>query len=188
MKRCFAILMLLPSAVIAAGTNALPMLVPAYGEIPPTFWELHGTVILVASLCLVVLGAIVLWLKLQPKLNVVLPPATQAREALAKLRGQLEDGPVLSRISQILRRYLCSALQLPSDEPTTADISIALASSKIVGEELAQKISGFLRECDAQKFSTTPAAVPLGGVHRALLLIELTEQRRVLANQTPATR
>jgi hypothetical protein len=159
-------------------TNALPALIPAYGELPPTFWEQHGMIFLVGVPVMLVLAAVVLWALFQPKSPLIVPPATRARAALAKLEGQAEDGKTVSLISQILRRYLCSALQLPAGEPTTADLSVLLAGNEFVGGELAGKISAFLRECDERKFSTTPGARPLGGIQRARMLVELVEQRR----------
>ncbi len=56
-----------------------------------------------------------------------MPPEMVAREALAKLRCQTEDGKVLSEVSQILRRYFSTAFQFPPGELTTAEFSVALA-------------------------------------------------------------
>ena len=139
-------------------TNALPQLAPAYGEIPPAFWELHGTAILAGSGALVALAAVVLWKLLQPGPKIVLPPAIVAREALLQLQRRPEDGKALSEMSQILRRYVTAAFELPAAELTTREFCAALAASDKIGEELAQTISSFLRECDARKF-TPPGAV-----------------------------
>ena len=85
---CWAFLLLSFSGLslfAQASTNALPALAPPYGEIPPTFWERHGTMILVGGIALIVLAVLILWKLLQPKPPVILPPEVLAREALTKL-------------------------------------------------------------------------------------------------------
>src|ERR1039458_1069888 len=79
-------------------TNALPPLAPAYGEIPPTFRERHGTAMLVAGSILIALAGAVVWIILRPQPPVLVPPQVLARETLAKLRRQPENGQVLSEI------------------------------------------------------------------------------------------
>ena len=111
-------------------TNALPALAPPYGEIPPTFWERHGTVILVAGIALIALAVLILWKLFQPKPPVILPPEVLAREALSKLLDQPEDGRLLSNVSQILRRYVIAAFELPAAELTTTEFCAALAASE----------------------------------------------------------
>ena len=133
------------------------------------------------------LCAFICWVLRQPRSQPVQLPADRAREALAKLQGQTEDGAVISVISRILREYVCAAFQLPPGELTTAELSAALAGNERLGAEPAKAITDFLRECDGQKFSISAAAVPLGGAHRARMLIELAEQRRAIrCLQTPA--
>ncbi len=134
-------------------TNDPPPLAPAYGEIPPTFWELHGTAILTGSVTLIALAALILWKLLQPKPLVIMPPEIVAREALVQLQHRPEDAKALSEISQILRRYVAAAFEWPSGEMTTTEFCITLASSGTIGAELAQRISSFLRECDERKFA-----------------------------------
>lgn len=161
-------------------TNALPPLVPAYGEMRPTFWEQHGTAMLVGSLVLLALAGVVAWLSSRPQPPVMAPPEVLARERLAKLLGQPENGNVLSEISQTLRRYLLAALGFPSGEWTTSEFSAALAGNDKVGAELAQAVAGFLRECDARKFSPVNPSGQLNAAGRALELIGKVEQRRAL--------
>jgi len=178
MKFHFVSILFLPFAVTAADTNGLPMLAPAYGEIPPTFWEQHGTTIIVASLVFVVLAALLIWKLLQPKPPVVIPPEVLAREALVKLQDQPEDGKLLSEVSQILRHYIGTAFKLPNGELTTAEFCAVITGSETIGAELAQTTASFLRECDVRKFSPANATAPLNAMRRALELISLTEQRR----------
>ncbi len=158
-----------------ASTNALPALAPPDGEIPPTFWERHGTIILAGGIALIVLTVLILWKLLQPKPPVILPPAVLAREALTKLLNQPEDGRLLSEVSQILRRYVIAAFELPAAELTTTEFCAALAASEKIGTEPAQAISDFLRACDERKFSTSPAAAPLNAATRALEIVTLVE-------------
>ncbi|HEY2328568.1 MAG TPA: hypothetical protein VGI63_02005 [Verrucomicrobiae bacterium] len=181
--------MLLPSAVIAADTNALPALIPAYGELPPTFWEQHQAAIIIASSALVAFAFLFLKMLLRPANVVILPPETVARQALAKLQSQPEDGKLLSAAAQILRRYIYAAFNLPSNELTTAEFCAAISTHETIGTELAGAIASFLRECDVRKFSPPHLAAPLDAANRALALISLAETRRtrprppVLANK-----
>ena len=161
-----------------SATNALPALAPAYGKIPPTFWEQHGTAMLIGGLVLVVLAALLIWRFLQPKPAVVLPPEVLAREALSKLQGRPEDGKTLSEVSQILRHYIGTAFELPNGELTTAEFCAVIADNEPMGSELVQTIASFLRECDVRKFSPANAVAPLNAVPRALELVSLVEQRR----------
>jgi hypothetical protein len=153
-------------------------LAPAYGEIPPTFWEQHGTTIIVASLMFVVLVALLIWKLLQPKPPVVIPPEVRARQALAKLQGQPEDGKLLSEVSQILRHYVAAVFDLPGGELTTTEFLTALARHEKIPIDLSETVCGFLRECDVRKFSPANAVAPLNAVARALKFISLAEQRR----------
>lgn len=158
-------------------TNALPRLAPAYPEMPPTFWEQHGTTVLVGGVIFLAFVALVMWQILKPRPKPVLPPEILAREALAQLQRQPEDGQVLSDISQVLRRYVSTAFDISAGELTTAEFSAALAGSEKIGAELAQAVSSFLRECDERKFSPASATAPLNAAARALELVERAGQR-----------
>jgi hypothetical protein len=170
-----------------APTNTLPALAPPYGEIQPTFWERHGTAMLVSGMAVIALALLILWKLLQPKPAVNLPPEVLARAALAKLLRQPEDGTRLSEVSQILRRYVIAALELPPGEFTTMEFAATLAGSQKIGPELAETISGFLRECDARKFSPATAGPLLDAAARALEIVALVEKatHRQDARATP---
>jgi len=161
----------------AADTNPLPKLLPAYGELSPTFWEQHQSAIIVAVFAVLAVLVLSLLVMLRPKMPVVLPPEAVARQALAKLQNQPEDGKILSEISQILHRYLCAAFGLPSAEMNTTEFSAALAASEKTGNELVGAISSFLRECDERKFSPPSPAVPVNTITRALELVLRSETR-----------
>ena len=153
MKRCLTSFLLLPFAAIAAKTNDLPKLVPAYGELSPTFWEQHQAAIIIASFAFLAFVFLFVKTMLRPESPKILSPETVARQALAKLQGQPEDGKLLSEVSQILRRYISAAFELPAAELTTAEFCAALVANEKIGAELAGTISDFLRECDERKFS-----------------------------------
>jgi len=158
--------------------NALPPLAPAYGEIRPGFWEQHGTAILVAGFLLMVLAGGIAWLISHPKPLPVAPPEIVARDALVKLRAQPENGVVLSKISQALRRYVMAAFNLPPGEPTSAEFAAMLEGNDRIGAGLAQTIPNFLRECDQRKFSPADPAAPLNAADRALEIVAAAEQQR----------
>jgi hypothetical protein len=157
-------------------SNALPDLAPAYGELPPTFWEQHQTAITIASFAFLAFIFLFVMTRLRPESPKILSPETVARQALAKLQGQPEDGDFLSEVSQILRRYVAAAFGLPAAEMTTAEFCTALAASGKIGVELAQNISSFLRDCDERKFSSSNAVAPFPAAKRALALVEQAEK------------
>jgi len=161
------------------GTNAPPKLVPAYGEIPETFWEQNQSTIIVAGFAFLAFAFLFLKVMLRPETPVVLPPDVVARQALSKLQSRPEDGKLLSEVSQILRRYIAAAFELPAAEMTTAEFSAAVAANEKIGKELAQLLLEFLSTCDERKFSPKMTAQPLGALNRALELIGLAEKHRV---------
>ena len=177
--------MLLGAASDSETTNALPKLSPPYAELPPTFWEQHGTSLWFAGVGIFLLAGLVVWQCLRPKPKLILPPELQARNALEALRQSNEDGALLSNVSQILRRYFISAFQLSPGELTTAEFCRALANREQVGGELAAVVSDFLRRCDEQKFSPAKSAAALGAVNQALALINNAEARRADAQTLP---
>jgi hypothetical protein len=175
MKNYVASILLLPFAATAADTDALPALTPAYGELPPTFGELHQSTIIVGGFAFLAVAFLFLRIWLRPKTPVILPPEVLARRSLAKLQSQPEDGKALSEASQILRHYVSETFGLPNHELTTAEFCAATETSPQIGAELAGTISSFLRECDVRKFSPVKSTAPLNAAARALELVALTE-------------
>jgi hypothetical protein len=170
----------------ASATNAPLKLLPPYGELPPTFWEQRGTVIVVAGLGIIALAAGGLWLVYRSRPKTILPPEAQARQALERLRPQPEDGAVLSRVSQIVRNYFIAAFQLPPGEFTTAEFSRAISSHEKIGAELSTGVADFLRDCDDRKFSPAKTPTPIDAVKQALELIGRGESRLAQLRQTAA--
>jgi hypothetical protein len=173
------LLSILPRLAHAAASE-IPPLLPAYGELPPTFWELHQTTIIVAGFAFLALVFLFLKTMLRAKTPKILSPEVEARQALTSLQNEPEDGNTLSTVSQILRRYVSKAFNLPNHELTTSECCVALARNESIGADLSEKISSFLRECDVRKFSPAHLAAPIAPVHRALELVELAEDHRAL--------
>ena len=119
-------------------TNALPALAPAYGEIPPPFWEQHETAIIAAGFAILAFAFLFLRVMFRPEKKVILPPEVLARQALANLQPQPETGKLLSEVSQILRRYLIAAFELPPGEMTTAEFCAAIAAHEPIGDGIGQ--------------------------------------------------
>jgi hypothetical protein len=126
----------------------------------------------------------------RPKPALVVPPQVEARSALDSLRGLPEDGRVLSRVSQVLKRYITAAFGLPGEELTTTEFAQAIAAEERVGPELSRIATEFLRECDQRKFApgrSAPAPVPegpaAGAVAKALGIIDVAESRRTAYEQ-----
>jgi len=89
----------------------------------------------------------------------------------------------LSRISQILRRYVGAAFALPPGEMTTADFCRAIAGHERLGAELSATLGDFLRRCDERKFAPAAPRPSLGAAAQALKIVELAEVRRAQLRQ-----
>jgi hypothetical protein len=168
--------------VFAGGGPPLPPLLPAHGELPPTFWEQHGwSVALVVVAALAFIALVVIWLT-RPAPGVVIPPELVARRALEALRNQSEDGPLLMRVSGILRHYLMHACGLPVAERTTTELCRELAALPRLDRGLVEAIAAFLRQCDERKFSPEPPVAPSPAVAAALEIVARVEAH----NRQPA--
>jgi len=156
----------LPAASLIS-TNDIPPLRPPHAEIPPTFWEQYGLWVILCGVLVLGLVCVAAWFLTRPKPPVIVPPEVQARQALEPLRQQPEDGALLSRLSQILRRYVIAAFDLPPGELTTTEFCRAIAGHDPVGPDLSATLSEFFRQCDQRKFAPPPApAPPFGAVAR----------------------
>ena len=174
--------------LFAVATNApandeIPPLRPAHAEIPATFWDQYSAWVILAGVLVMALVGAAIWFLTRPKPPVVVPPEVQARKALEPLRLQLEDGALLSRVSQILRHYVTAVFGLPPGELTTAEFCRAIASHEQVGPALAAALSDFLRLCDRDKFSPPTPVPPLSAAARALMLIDQSQARLAILSQ-----
>jgi hypothetical protein len=174
---------LLLAATNPSAADIIPPLRPPRGEIPPTLWEQNRLRVIIAGALLLGLVGVVVWWRRRPRPAVIVPPDAQARRALEPLREQAEDGAALSRISQILRRYVGVAFGLPPGEMTTADFCRAIAGHERLGAELSATLGEFLRSCDERKFAPPAPRPALGAAAHALELIELAEARRAQLRQ-----
>ena len=167
----------------------IPPLRPARPELPPGFWEQYGGWVIAGCVVLVVLAtAAIVWLS-RPKPAPPLCPAAEAREALDRLRGQPEDGALLSRVSQVLRHYVMAVFGLPPGELTTTEFCRALIPLDRIGPPLSVPLTDFLRECDRRKFAPgAPVTESIAAVNRALDFIKDCEARLEQSRRATSTR
>ena len=168
------LLAFLAATASAQDVEGIPKLAPPYPELPPTFWEEHGGIILGSGIFLLAIVGLGVWLGLRKKPVENVPPATQARNELKALLELPEDGAVLSKVSQALRHYFLAAGSLPPAEFTTAEFCRLISGNEQIGAELASVVAEFLEDCDARKFSTATVSQS-GAVARALDLVERSE-------------
>ena len=90
---------------------------------------------------------------------------------------------MLSSVSQILRRYVIAAFELPPGEFSTTEFRQLVSANEKIGAELANALSEFMRQCDEQKFSGADAAGPTDAAPRALELVARGETRRAQLRQ-----
>ncbi len=185
LKAGFSLLLAISIArnVLAADTNSdlldkIPPLKPPRGEMPPTFWEQHGLAVTLSAIGAVLVLAVVVSFVTRPKPTAPVPPIILAREALNSLRSRTEDGVILSRVSQILRRYIAAEFSLGPDELTTTEFARLLAGNEKVGPELGGRLTSFLRDCDERKFSASRPEAPLNAISTAAQLLNLAEFRK----------
>ena len=171
------------SLAAQTSTDSLPALAPPLPELPPTFWEQHGTVLVMIALLVLVAVTILVVVLLRPKRALVVPPEQVARRALTELASRTEDGAVLSQVSQILRRYFVAVFALPPGEYTTAEFARTLSARQEIGPELAASTTDFLRACDERKFSAIPQSGPPSAAARALELVGRAEARHAEIQQ-----
>ncbi len=176
MKILSAIILLLAFVAKAADTNAPPALVPAYGEIKATFWEQHQAIIVVGVILFLIAQFFTLYRVLARVPIRTESPESQAQTALQRLLDKPEDGRLLSDVSRILRNYFGRRFQMPGEEATTAEFISALRQNGKIVPSLGEKVSSFLRECDARKFSPTNPSTKLDAVAQALDLVNEAEQ------------
>jgi len=168
----------------AQNTNDIPPLRPPHAEIPPTFWEEHTTSVSLAGFVLLALIGIAIWFATRPRPPVIIPPEVQARGELESLCKLPEDGAVLSKVSQAMRRYFAAAFALPSGELTTTEFCRAIAADDQIGPELSATAGDFLRRCDEHKFAPSVSHAAMGAADYALKLVGLAEIRREQLRQS----
>lgn len=172
-----------------APSNEIPPLAPPLPEIIPTFFEQHPVlrVVIPSAVTGFLLGLFFsIWFRPR-KPPLLLAPAAQARNSLIELQAHPEDGALLSRVSNTIKRYLTNAFWLPPHEMTTSDFCKLIAKHEKIGQELAGRLGDFLRVCDERKFSPSTDQPPLGAATQALELINMAEAKRIASQATPAS-
>ncbi len=171
-----------------AAEDEIPPLKPPWEEIPPGFWEQHGTAVVVSAVLLLAAAAVLVAWWRRPRPVEIPPPESIARQELEPLRDKPETGMLLSRVSSALRHYVRDAFRLGAGEWTTTELARALEQSPEAGPELGPKVIDLLRRCDERKFAPAPQGPPLNAAAQALELIAATEARRAeLARAAAAT-
>ncbi len=156
-----------------AVSEVIPPLRPPRAGMPPGFWERNGWTVLALGLFLALLClAARRVLRRCRRATEQVPLDVATLGALEALRGQPEDGRVLSEISRLVRRYFVAALALPPAERTNRELGGLLCSDQRVGLELAKATAGFLDECDQRRFSPSGLGGEGPAVEQALDLIK----------------
>ena len=181
-------LVFLSLATLAQAPGDAPQLRPIRAELAPTFWERHTMTVILYSAEFLVLAGIVAWLFMRTVPPLPVPIEIQARRELEALRKQSQDATTLSHVSRCVQRYYAVAFGLPPGELTTAEFCRALVGNEQIGGRLAERVTGFLRQCDVAKFSPVAAANPGAAVNEALELVEQSEARRAELRQTEAVK
>ena len=175
---CGMLAALLPVAAFA-GEEPMPKLLPPRGELPASFAERFGWLIILVALVLVAAAALAVLMRMRRvRPPVITAPDVFARRALEALRGRPEDGALLVEASGILRRYVVFAFGLMPGELTTAELRVLLDARPDTDAHLTGAIIGFLRQCDERKFSPVPPIAQSGAVEAALGIIEKIESGR----------
>jgi hypothetical protein len=163
---------------LAQPSEDAPPLLEPLPEIPPTFWEQHGILVVTASLVLIALLGILLWWLLQPKPPVPVPIEVRTRQELETLAREPMNAQTLSKLSRCLRRYFATVFGLPTGELTTTEFNRAFAAQTTVGGELVAAVGEFLQRADERKFAPG-ASGDSDAMQQALELFERGERRRV---------
>ena len=127
----FLLLSALPICV-EADTNALPALAPAYGELPPTFWEQHESTVIVAGFAFLAVAFLFLRGLLRPETKVILPPEVVAQMEAGKAAGIRTASPL--SFPAELRRLLEEAQWTPEEVAEETNINWRTVYRHLGGE------------------------------------------------------
>ena len=167
------------SVLLMAATNPpldeIPALRRPRGEIPPGFWEQHGGAVIAGSVVCLALIGIGIWFARRQRPAVVVPDDIEAKNALEPLQNQPENGMLLSRVSQILRRYLSRVASLGPEEKTTSEFCATILKTNSIDPQLLKSMCDFLVQCDERKFGRVAVSEPLDAVRFALRSIDAVE-------------
>tara|TARA_B110000305_G_C18979940_1_gene421158 strand:- start:13 stop:516 length:504 start_codon:yes stop_codon:yes gene_type:complete len=126
-----------------------PVAIPTYEWV---WWLSLGLVLL----------AIVIWLWMRhrkKKADYVPPPLTPMEIAMNRLKGlmanneSLSDKEFIVEVSGALRSFIEGSINIPAPDLTTEEFLSRAANHRLLKGERAEKLSGFLQECDMVKFA-----------------------------------
>lgn len=177
----------LVSCPVSVFAQPPPALRPPRGEIDPTFLEKHGWLVAIIAFAAIVAIALLVILLCRPKRKRIESPEALARRSLMALQNRSEDGALIMQVSQIFRRYVIFAFELPAGELTTAELNQALEPLPKTDPALVTAIGDFLRRRDEEKFAPHSRPPQLHAASRALELLEKIEvHRRRASLEEPA--
>jgi hypothetical protein len=154
-----------------------PDLGPPHGEILPTFWDMHGWQLSLATPPVLILIGLSVWWVRHPRRIVPELPVAIARRSLESLRSRVPNDALAVEVSRVLRRYIWAVLGFSPGEMTTSEIRQTLQSHPQINPELAAALGEFLRRCDEWKFAPAPTPQP-AIITDALALVEQVEMTR----------
>jgi hypothetical protein len=140
----------------AAGSATAPDIHDLHSLAPLTFWERHGTEVIVYGLLGATLLAVGLWFFLHKKPVPPLTPYERAMRELQFARGLRDTGQdkvFAIAASDAVRHYLENAYQMPAPERTTEEFLQVAASHAWLHGELTTLLRRFLEFCDLAKFA-----------------------------------
>ncbi len=156
----------------------IPNLRPPMDLMPPTFWEQHGALVMVATVVTLGALALVIWLFRQAKPAPTTPADVIARQALEALRHRDEDESLVAAVSLHLRHYVTTSCLASGDELTTDELLAALGRWPQMTVDLSTALGALLRECDTREFAPISPPPPPALVARALELVARVESLR----------
>ena len=143
-----------PAPAPASATG--PDIHDLHSLVPLTFWERHGTEIIISSILAVAVIALILWLLFRKKPVVSLTPYQLALQELEFARGLRDTGQdkiFAISASDAVRRYLENAYQMPAPERTTEEFLQVVTNHVWLQGELTALLRRFLEFCDLAKFA-----------------------------------
>jgi LPXTG-motif cell wall-anchored protein len=152
--------------------------------LPPTFWEHHGPIILLAGLTGILVLTLLLFWRRRRLPAVSLPPEQIARETLRKLEGAPDNSILAGLVLHALRQYIPAALAWPPGELTAGEINLRLGSEKKFAAELNEEITVLLQQCEQRQFFSGRLEEAGRLAARALAVVEKIEATKK-QNSTP---
>lgn len=156
--------------------EVIPDLQPVEDLLPPTFWERHGELVLLACLLVGLLLMLAPRWRRRARSSPPRAPASVARETLWRLEGAPDNSYLAGLVLQALRQYFgASLVARPGTGRTADEIIIQLQSEKSIGPELKGEIVELLEHCQQRHFYSGRLTLEAGLAMRALIVVEKLE-------------